>query len=522
MNGRVASFFVVSILLLTSGAVYVRLVNGDLIDEGSLVLRDEIFIMGNSQFTLENGVVGGSGSENDPYIIENWMMDNARGGRIEIIDTNSHVVIRNCKIWGYPNEGDAVVLRRASNISIQNCLIGNLDEGIKIRENARNIIIQDCTLQDINDGISLNENVNNISILNCTFQKIREGIDLYDGANNITIQDCIMEEMDEGVVILRNSENITIKDCSFKKIDEGLEFFGGNNIDIHDNIFLWNSVSMRLKGITYSKIWNNSIIGTEYTSILLGEGSDNNHVYNNIILRENDDHPFENDGINGAGITLYQSDNNTIELNHCSDIRSGISIRYSAGCEILDNKIYFNRSMSSDVNIIGISIEKSPYSLFEKNYMLNCGLLLSGEEEIDFSTIYLDETNKVDGNPIRMIKDEDKQIDLDGDYSQLILVNCSGIDIIDADQKTRGVFLTMASCEEINIRENKFSDLFGFLYMWGCKNITVKKNVFSDMIESVNIQNSTDLIIADNEFSNAYYGILGSFDNTLIANNNLK
>ena len=36
--------------------------------------HDPIIINGNDDFTPENGVTGGSGTENDPYIISDWII----------------------------------------------------------------------------------------------------------------------------------------------------------------------------------------------------------------------------------------------------------------------------------------------------------------------------------------------------------------------------------------------------------------------------------------------------------------
>ena len=39
------------------------------------LLHDPIYISGNDNFTTENGVTGGSGTKDDPYIIEGWEID---------------------------------------------------------------------------------------------------------------------------------------------------------------------------------------------------------------------------------------------------------------------------------------------------------------------------------------------------------------------------------------------------------------------------------------------------------------
>ncbi|MEM3445732.1 MAG: hypothetical protein QW115_07170, partial [Thermoplasmata archaeon] len=59
-----------------------------------------IHINGNGEFTSTNGVTGGSGTENDPYIIEGWDID-ANGGSygIWIENTSVYFVIKNCTVY---------------------------------------------------------------------------------------------------------------------------------------------------------------------------------------------------------------------------------------------------------------------------------------------------------------------------------------------------------------------------------------------------------------------------------------
>ncbi|MBU3902481.1 MAG: right-handed parallel beta-helix repeat-containing protein, partial [Candidatus Thermoplasmatota archaeon] len=63
-----------------------------------LTVHEPIHIYGNDDFTEENGVVNGSGTESDPYIIEGWDIDASQGSNagIEIRNTNVYFIIRNC------------------------------------------------------------------------------------------------------------------------------------------------------------------------------------------------------------------------------------------------------------------------------------------------------------------------------------------------------------------------------------------------------------------------------------------
>ena len=59
--------------------------------------RGPIYIFGDEGFTWENGVIGGSGTPDDPYIIEGWVIDTlGYDYGIYIDHTTAHFVLRDC------------------------------------------------------------------------------------------------------------------------------------------------------------------------------------------------------------------------------------------------------------------------------------------------------------------------------------------------------------------------------------------------------------------------------------------
>ena len=57
-----------------------------------------IRIEGNSNFTASNGVVAGSGTQDDPYLIVGWQIDASTANAIEVRDTTAHFVIRDIEV----------------------------------------------------------------------------------------------------------------------------------------------------------------------------------------------------------------------------------------------------------------------------------------------------------------------------------------------------------------------------------------------------------------------------------------
>lgn len=120
-------------------------------------IHDVIQIDGNSAFTAENGVTGGQGTEEDPYILEGWVINASlaagSAGGIQISHTDAHFKIRDVRVE----------------------LGGSLYCGIWL-SNVRNAWIEDSVLVDNYEGITLNSTVGltikNNTLINNSFSGV--------------------------------------------------------------------------------------------------------------------------------------------------------------------------------------------------------------------------------------------------------------------------------------------------------------------------------------------------------------
>jgi len=115
-----------------------------------------IFINGNSGFTPEHGVVSGSGTSGDPYIISNWDIqpDSSEYG-IRILSTTAYFKIRNVRIHdGVSYSG--VRFYNVNHGTVENCQIYNNKVGIGIID-SYNCLVQnnDIYTCPTDAGISL-------------------------------------------------------------------------------------------------------------------------------------------------------------------------------------------------------------------------------------------------------------------------------------------------------------------------------------------------------------------------------
>jgi len=125
------------------------------------ISHSEISIVGNENFTAENGVTGGSGTPDNPYIIEKWRI-NWTG--ISLSKTSANVIIRNVSLFY-----SFISCINVSNCAIENCiLIADYNDYCISWWGCENISISKSKLSGAN-GVGVDES-RNVSILNNTIR----------------------------------------------------------------------------------------------------------------------------------------------------------------------------------------------------------------------------------------------------------------------------------------------------------------------------------------------------------------
>ncbi len=137
-----------------------------------------IYIAGDDDFTAANGVIGGSGSIDDPYIIAGWSIDvqNADYG-IYIDHTKSYFVIKNCVIERARNAG--IYLNSVENGRIERCELSINGIGIHLMNSSR-ITITGNAIARNRYGIVLDANARDNLIYGNSF--IENGVSARDVA----------------------------------------------------------------------------------------------------------------------------------------------------------------------------------------------------------------------------------------------------------------------------------------------------------------------------------------------------
>jgi parallel beta-helix repeat protein len=270
--------------------------------------RVGISINGNAQLNSTYGVTSGSGTASDPYIIENYMIDDLDHYPILIQNTDKHVTIRNCYLYTAQINTGLYVLN-CTNLRIENCILYYDYYGIYVREST------------------------GVNITGCTVYGADEyGIYLYR-TNNTIVSDCVLFNNTYGITVSQNSYNNQISGCRLYNHYYAITAATSNTV-IED---------CTISGATTIGISAGSVSGITISGCDIGQAHDGiifNYVNDSTITR-----CYIHD--NGYdGISTYMS--NRISINYCDisgNANSGVRTYYDTGdvvsnCNLHGNAYY--------------------------------------------------------------------------------------------------------------------------------------------------------------------------------------
>jgi parallel beta-helix repeat protein len=101
--------------------------------------REPIYIYGNDDFTIENGVMSGSGTADDPYVIEGWRVDSPKADYGIYVDhTTAYFVIRDCVIERTRLAG--IYFNTVRNGCVNGVQIGLADTAVYLLDSTQNVL----------------------------------------------------------------------------------------------------------------------------------------------------------------------------------------------------------------------------------------------------------------------------------------------------------------------------------------------------------------------------------------------
>jgi parallel beta-helix repeat protein len=237
----VITIFIIIVAVGTCSYLFLKIEKGKSGGESGLIHHATIHINGNADFTATNGVVEGSGTKNDPYIIQNWAIsaENAQG--IEISNTTSYFVLRNCLVENGGGAYDGIFLYNTVNGKIENCASYNNYSGIHLDSSSNNTLTNN-SCSNSEDGIHLDSSSNN-TLTNNSCSNSSSGIYLsYSDNDNLVSNTC---ETNYYGVYIESSSDDTLTTNSWENNGYGIYLSGSNNDRIYHNNFV-NNVNQAL------------------------------------------------------------------------------------------------------------------------------------------------------------------------------------------------------------------------------------------------------------------------------------
>lgn len=302
----------------------------------NLTERGMIYIEGDSQFNATNGVISGTGTSGDPYIISGWEINGtADGYGIIISETDAYCIITNCTLYesnAYP-DSSGILLYQCANITITDCNLIRNEIGVGVYE-SNNIIVMECYLEE--NGVLSNESggvpnpnimtgilvlaSNNVTVSNNElYNELTDGIRIYQSDY------CIVEE---NYIDTCEESGIEVTESSYCEISNNyvincLQGFYGYasmlNTKVCQNtftgsqekgIFLYNTDN---NSFYYNNLYNNNANVLEYNEVSYNGGIYTNIWYNDSLGNYWDDYGGSDENSDGVGETPYKIYNQVLD-----------------------------------------------------------------------------------------------------------------------------------------------------------------------------------------------------------------
>ena len=287
---------------------------------------------------------------------------------------------------------------------------------------------------------------NNVSVINCRIVS-NGGGGIYIGDSiGVVIESVRCDVDDEGIRVER-SDDVSIRNVTISSAETGVKVTNSANVTIENAMIRRCKRGITATGMDTSTIQGNTIEKSEWEGMWVW-GTEI-HILDNII-RENDD-----EGITGRGLINCTIKGNTFTGND----REGIALENSWNSAVEDNSFLDNRdgglymATCGNISVVGnaftgmdpVLCMDSVNCLFSGNSMDAEGFRIRFTEEEHFTSHAIDDTNLVNGRPIRYLANESDAAFTAADprfspenCSQVIIAGCSnlsftGLDISDVD-----------------------------------------------------------------------------------------
>lgn len=323
--------------------------------EIGLTPHDPILIVGDNNFTPVNGVVAGSGTENDPYIIERWVIDASSADGMRVEGTVKHFVIRNCLVEN-GNSYCGIYLGNVINGKIEKNTCSSNKCGVEL-QGSKNVILSnnicsgsgkyaDPYSTGIHLGSSENCTLSNNILTNSTY-----GIHIWPSSGNNTLTGNKADNNYDGIII-EHSPNNVLRNNTMSKNAWNFGVGGEELSHFLQDIDTTNKVDG--KPIQYLVNQENVVIDSSWDVGCLGVVSSRNITVRDLVLTTK----------NWNAVMFAYVENSTIENVLASNASHAIDFTHSSS-NVIRNSVISSRcairfqGSSSNNTIINNDISKN-------------------------------------------------------------------------------------------------------------------------------------------------------------------
>ncbi|MHA1611939.1 MAG: NosD domain-containing protein [Promethearchaeota archaeon] len=432
--------------------------------------HDPIYIDGNAMLATFIGTEGlsGDGTYVSPYIIEDFIIDASTAHGIEIKNTDSYLIVRNCSVsGGASSENEGIVIYNVSNINLSNNDFTTNAVGIQLSLSSNFSLSGNDASFNSGSGIYLFMSSNyNLSNNNARYNGF-VGIFLINSINIIVLGNKAENNKLYGIVLI-SPINCTLSGNLVK--GAGFQVYG-TTIDTHID--------------TTNKVNNKSL---RYY-----EGIPDVHL------------SWESDV---GQVILVDCNDSVIEGLTISDTNFGITLINSDNCLISDNTL-------NDCFYYGFYVSSSNNNIFTGNMMNRAGLGIRSSYNNSVDT-----SNKVNNKSLRYYEDiRDVNLSWESDVGQVILINCTNSVIEGLSIEEAFVAIHIEDTNICSISENTLCGSYYGIYLDNSRFCTFSGNIvfeneFGFYLSRINNSTVSGNIVYNNEI-----GIdLSGSDNEIYSN----
>jgi len=351
-----------------------------------------IMISGNDQFTPSNGVVSGSGTSTDPYIIQGWDISTNQSDGIQISNTNAYFVIRSVYIHSDTSGNyNGISLDNVRNGAVDSSLFFNDSYGVSIVQ-ASNIAITHNIMQYDSHGTIVLENSTSVEIA---------GNDLSNNPN--------IDGQGRATLYAYNTNTVIVTNNALLNDEyDSISFSSSAAFTITNNSIRLNSLNgIAVDSSSNFTLQNNRVGGNMNANIAVSNSGNftlnSNSIFCGATYR---DVPCR-DGLTATGISITSSDSFRMYRNFIVPGNAGISLDAASNATLVRNVIYQGLNGTAL-----IAINSGTVSIIENTFGIN-----NVGVELENSTSFNVYHNNFNANSIQAIDNQGTNNSWDNGYS---------------------------------------------------------------------------------------------------------